>query len=332
MYIQKQTLMKQTLPINRYFVGIFTLLLFSVSFSFAQETISIVADRDNSLYESVGTISNGSGAELFIGRIDRNTNFLRRALVHFDLSEIPEGATIETATLNVFVSRSAPGSGSQISTLHLMTSDWGEGGSDAGVNGGKGTIAQENDATWIHQFSPNTNWTNAGGDFVLAQSANTSISGVGSYSYANATMAEEVQNWLDMPETNFGWIILGNEGERKTAKKLESREAANVDRRPTLVITYSVATNIEDVQAVNLRVFPNPSTDGKLNIEATGLSVGSIDMRVINLVGMQLIRQEVKVSAGRLEENIDLSNWGSGIYFIHFRTESGTRTQKIVVR
>lgn len=326
--------MEQRLHITKFFCAAF-LLLFFFSTSFAQETISIEASKDNTLYEQgEGATSNGVGAELFTGNIDRGTNALRRALIQFDLSEIPAGATIESATLNVFVSKVPPGAGADPSTLHKITTDWGEGTSNAGTDGGKGTFTTDNDATWIHTFSPGSTWTTAGGDFVADESASTDLGGVGAYSYSSEGMVADVQAWLDDAETNFGWMIRGNEGVRMTARKLVSRESGIADRRPTLVVTYTggTATNIEDIQTVSLRVFPNPSVDGKIRVEADGLNVGTVSMSVINLVGQQLVNQEVSVLGGRIGEDLDLSKWGSGIYFIHFKTESGTRTQKVIVR
>ncbi|MEM7514256.1 MAG: DNRLRE domain-containing protein [Bacteroidota bacterium] len=326
--------MKQNLPTLKYF---FFLLFICICASpvLSQETVSIEASKDNTLYESgSGSASNGVGAELFVGRTNQANNRLRRALVQFDLSSIPAGATIESATLNVFVGRSAPGSGNQASTLHKLTSDWGEGTSNGGSLAGQGTSATENDATWVHAFSPATTWATAGGDFESSPSASTDLGSVGAYSYTSEDMAADVQSWLDDADANFGWMIRGNETVNRTAKLLISRESSNADRRPTLVVTYTGgnATNIEDVESVSLRIFPNPSLDGNVRLEAEGLVVGTVDLQVINLVGQNLIRKELNVLGGRIQQDINLSSWGAGIYFIHLRTESGTRTQKVIVK
>ena len=51
-------------------------------------------------------------------------------------------------------------------------------------------------------------------------------------------MIADVQGWLDDPETNFGWIVLGNEADSPTAKRFHSRENPEEEYRPTLVIEY----------------------------------------------------------------------------------------------
>jgi hypothetical protein len=58
--------------------------------------------RDTSLFEE-GELSNGGGQHLFAGLTNRND--LRRTLIAFDLSMIPEDATIVEASLQFTVSK-----------------------------------------------------------------------------------------------------------------------------------------------------------------------------------------------------------------------------------
>ena len=51
-------------------------------------------------------------------------------------------------------------------------------------------------------------------------------------------MASDVQDWLDSPTTNFGWLLKGNEGQLKTGKRFDSRESSTADNRPQLMIVY----------------------------------------------------------------------------------------------
>ena len=56
-------------------------------------------------------------------------------------------------------------------------------------------------------MGPANPWDTAGGDFVPAASATQSISGTGGYSFGPATLAADLQAWLDNPGTNFGWLL-----------------------------------------------------------------------------------------------------------------------------
>ena len=53
-------------------------------------------------------------------------------------------------------------------------------------------------------------------------------------------MVSDIQNWLDNPTTNFGWLLQGDESVGMTAKRLRGRTnntLPNADA-PSLVITY----------------------------------------------------------------------------------------------
>jgi hypothetical protein len=53
-------------------------------------------------------------------------------------------------------------------------------------------------------------------------------------------MVVDVQQWLDTPETDFGWMLIGGENANGTAKRFDTRENSVVDHRPALTITYTL--------------------------------------------------------------------------------------------
>lgn len=201
------------------------------------QTLTLQCVRDNTLYEDIlGASSNGVGANLFVGKT--NSNLIRRGLVRFNLGIIPAGATVTSATLTMYMSRTI--NGSQAVTVHRTLADWGEGTSNAGGNEGNGAGATPGDATWVNRFFGTTNfWNTAGGDFVAGASSTTSVSGTGSYSWTGAGLVADVQAWVDDPSSNFGWLIKGNEATFPTAKRFDSRENSNGSRRPVLSVTYT---------------------------------------------------------------------------------------------
>ena len=100
---------------------------------------------DNTLFETDGPteLSNGAGDWIFSGRIEnRGGGFLRRAVLKFDIaSVIPAGAQIEAASLSMTMTKTI--SGAQTTTLHRLSTDWGEAGSDATGAEGTGADAGE---------------------------------------------------------------------------------------------------------------------------------------------------------------------------------------------
>ena len=49
-----------------------------------------------------------------------------------------------------------------------------------------------------------------------------------------------MQQWLADSETNFGWILIGNEGSSRTAKRFDSRENSSLVR-PQLTVDFTAA-------------------------------------------------------------------------------------------
>ncbi len=201
--------------------------------------VDLQPDRDNTLYEdATGQLSNGAGQFVFAGTT--NQPGIRRAALHFDMagSQIPAGSTVDSATLTLHMSRTAGGAATV--SLHRLTADWGEAGSEAPGAEGEGTPAQVGDATWIHTFFDSGQWTNPGGDFVTAPIASTTVQGTGLYTWTStAAMISDVQSWLDNPAGNFGWIIIGDESQPLTAKRFGSRDNDIPGNRPTLTIFYT---------------------------------------------------------------------------------------------
>ena len=215
----------------------------------AGEIVNLEADRDNTLYvDDAGGLSNGAGIHFFAGvNLSGQT---RRGLLRFDLTGIPPGSTINSAVLTLNMSRTIVGA-TPVS-LHRVTSDWGEGASDAEGEEGAGAPSEPGDATWLHTFFPDTFWAAPGGDFDPVASATTMVDAEGPYSWGtSAGMEADVSAWVDDPGQNFGWLVLGDEGGglgegQATAKRFDSREiGARGTLTPQLVVDFTPPVPVE---------------------------------------------------------------------------------------
>jgi len=52
-------------------------------------------------------------------------------------------------------------------------------------------------------------------------------------------MAADVQGWLDNPASDFGWILVGNEVDTRSAKRFDSLQHDTEVLRPLLTIDYT---------------------------------------------------------------------------------------------
>ncbi len=204
------------------------------------DSLAVVPDRDNTLYERAsGDLSNGAGPSLFFGRTGGNAgNVRRRALVRFDLSSIPPGSVVNSVQLTLEVDLVPPGATGFDAALHRVLADWGEGASVAQGAGGAGAPAIAPDATWLHREFDTVPWSTPGGDFTVAPSSTTAIgSGTGPVNFMTAPgLVDDVQAWVDDPGQNFGWILIGEEGNPQNARRIGSRE--NGPLAPQLVVDF----------------------------------------------------------------------------------------------
>ena len=206
-------------------------------------TATLSSIKDNTVYEGVDS-SNGSGYHMFAGTSTLGNDppeSIRRALLMFDVAQtIPSGSTIDSVSLRLNMSRTHPLSGIRTVSLHRVLADWGEGESHALGNEGIGATARYYDATWVYAFHDSVMWSNQGGDYTSAPSAQTDVGIEAAYKWKSVEMAADVQSWLDTPAANFGWIIVCDESEGLTAKRFDTRENPDPPTRPSLSVWYTV--------------------------------------------------------------------------------------------
>lgn len=227
-------------------------------------TATLTASKDNSIYASNVAASNGGGAGIFVGASGPNQgNSPRRGLLAFDIANaIPSDATISNVVLTMYLGQANQGGGNHIIDLHRLTADWGEGTAGnftTSVSGtGMGSDAAPGDATWTQRFFEQTNWTAAGaeGDYVPAISGSTTVSVALDTPFtwpSTPTLVSDVQDWLDHPSTNYGWILINEgEGTSQSVKAFYSRDATEKNNpngdplpagwNPSLTITFTTET------------------------------------------------------------------------------------------
>lgn len=221
------------------------ILLFCFSkYAFTQTTVVLQASKDNTIYNESGN-SNGVGPNFTCGV--NSSGSIRRALIKFDLSTIPPGATITSVTLTLTLTKSKTGTDKV--SLYKLSQDWGEGTSDAGDPDGQGTIATLNDATWNCSFYNGVGgctvaWATPGGVFESIESASTFVANSSTTNtWSSSQMKTDVQGWVSNSSSNFGWIIRagvvgGSESGLRTTNRFASKDNPNGSITPKLSVTY----------------------------------------------------------------------------------------------
>lgn len=166
---------------------------------------------------------------------------IQRALIKFDVSSIPAGATINSATLTLYCSAEAITTDITVG-VHRALTQWFEGLS-AGVTPGAG----ENASTWnLRNHNGSVGWGGGtpGGlsatDYAATPTASTSITGTGT-TFTWDVLAD-VAAWVAGTATNYGWWLKSaGEATVNSRKDFVSSDGATPSQRPQLSVDYTVA-------------------------------------------------------------------------------------------
>jgi len=124
---------------------------------------------------------------------------------------------------------------------------------------GHGAAAVTGDATWNDSFYSTTSptpsptpWTMAGGDWTSSSTDLANASGTGAVTlmtWSSAAMVTDVQNWLNTPNGNNGWLLKNsNESSTKDYLAFWSAQGAAAYNNanpnspvaaPELIVTYT---------------------------------------------------------------------------------------------
>jgi hypothetical protein len=238
---------------RRVFLGLIAALSTAIAVARA-DVATIGAAKDNTIFQN--NVNNSLGAGQAISAGTSNQSSPRRGLIQFDIAgAIPAGSTIGSVQLTLFLNQVGSSAVTNPTIrLYRLANDWGEGTAGSATNGvsgiGQGFAAGEGDATWnARHFSTTTPqlWNSPGGDFAAIDSAALAIVGTTlntPYIWGSTpNLVADVQNWLDNPASNFGWMLKNDEeSTASTVRGFWTREATRTGQTafmPQLQVTYT---------------------------------------------------------------------------------------------
>lgn len=88
----------------------------------------------------------------------------------------------------------------------------------------------------------------------------------------------------------------------------------------------------EKLTVGDVNIFPNPNTDGQVQVLARLPHLTSgLELRVRNVLGQEVFRQALSGTAAQIDRTIDLSSLRSGLYFVSLFSGSDIITRKLVI-
>ena len=80
-----------------------------------------------------------------------------------------------------------------------------------------------------------------------------------------------------------------------------------------------------------MSIYPNP-TRGVLNIEFNNIDNKISSLSIVNVLGDRIYNEVLESSTLKYSNQLDLSKYSDGIYFVRFKTKDGFITKKLILQ
>ena len=101
---------------------------------------------------------------------------------------------------------------------------------------------------------------------------------------------------------------------------------------PPVIWTQPGSVRLEGGASIaNLEVYPNPSSD-VFNITFTSKTIQDLKLRLLNVVGEELVNENKQQFVGEYTKQINLTNNAKGIYFLEIETSDGIINKKLILQ
>ena len=270
------------------------------------------AGKDAFISSNVPTTGQGTSPELDAGAWTIFGSPLSiRGLIDFDLSSLPAGASIQSATLTLYNNpnavngfangQHASASGSNESVLQRITSPWNE------------------DVAWSNQ--PTTTSLN---EVTLPQSTDPFQDYV-------LDVKNLIQDELANPNSSFGFLLKLKTESPFRILVFASSDHPNAALHPKLEICYAtnLSTNTLISTKANVSVVPNPS-QGMVTLSTENLSFSNTTpgtFQLFDTTGKKVYEQQIQQS----NTFLNFSNYQKGIYFWTLTNEQQRFNGKIIL-
>lgn len=219
------------------------------------------ASGDTYFQSTKPNTNGGNEVEIIVGEINVGNVDIFRTLNKFDLSSIPAEATINSAALSLWVSYDAS-SNARDFCIYRSKRSW-----------------VETQATW-NIYSTGNNWQTAGGfgandteQSNIGCVSMTASEAVGTEKQWSLT-ASAVQEMINGTWTNNGWLIKANVEADDAYYFYSSNEQTYPERRPKLVIDYTLPTGSPTATAT-FTATATPTETGTPTNTATATATGT---------------------------------------------------------
>ncbi|MDQ4139468.1 MAG: T9SS type A sorting domain-containing protein [Bacteroidota bacterium] len=101
------------------------------------------------------------------------------------------------------------------------------------------------------------------------------------------------------------------------------------DSEPDKLQVAVAPTNKESDKGIS--VFPNPSNNGKVFLEISGFKGQHAELRVLNVIGNVVHRENFYETEDKTTKVLDLSKFASGLYYVKIEADEYSQIRKVII-
>lgn len=78
-------------------------------------------------------------------------------------------------------------------------------------------------------------------------------------------------------------------------------------------------------------IYPNPST-GIFTISLTNLDVRQVELRIMNVIGNEILHETLTSTDAQFQKTVDLSRYAKGLYYVKLEADGYSTVRRVVVK
>ncbi len=303
--------------------------------------------QDNAIINNRPNDNYGNGTQLGVGLHGGGgalVNDVQRALIRFDLSDIPDTVAIDEATLTLYHFEASSADPVDVAA-YRVTKTWLEGSQTV-------PAPQPSASSWNDARRQELAWSTPGVEAASDLAVNNdpvfdrfeTPEDVVTLDGVNQTYAWDLTNavvhWVDGTWQNDGVLLQSLDEGPNTRRRLRSSESADASRRPALTVTFTTITAVGETPAPAIAklhpAFPNPFRS-RASIRYELAQDGDVRLAIYDPRG----RLVQLVADGRQVRGTHAYSWDgrtldgppapSGVYFYRLEGPGLVTAQKIVL-
>jgi len=101
---------------------------------------------------------------------------------------------------------------------------------------------------------------------------------------------------------------------------------------PVAVQSQEAGKNKLGLEDKDVSIYPNPSSNGVFTISADNLSAKKIELRIMNVIGNEVLREVITNSDTSFSKTVDLNRFAKGLYYVKLETDQFSVVRRVIIK